>query len=71
MYLRAKPPSPTLLDALGPWPWYIVSAAAVGLAMLLALGLLTDGVRRLDQRRFAHGGAELVWNQRVRGRGYS
>ena len=52
-------------------PWYIVSAAAVGLAMLLALALLTDGVRGLDQRRFAHGGAELVWNQRVRGRGYS
>ena len=71
MYLRSKPAHNSLLSVMGPWPWYIVSAAAVGLAMLLALGLLTDGVRRLDQRRFAHGGAELVWNQRVRGRGYS
>ena len=71
MYLRSKPTHNSLLSVMGPWPWYIVSAAAVGLAMLLALGLLTDGVRRLDQRRFAHGGAELVWNQRVRGRGYS
>jgi hypothetical integral membrane protein (TIGR02206 family) len=31
MFLRAKPEVPTLLDALGPWPWYILTGAAVGL----------------------------------------
>jgi hypothetical integral membrane protein (TIGR02206 family) len=37
MYLRAKPVHNSLLNVLGPWPWYIASTAALGLAMLLAL----------------------------------
>ena len=37
MFLRVKPPSPTLFDMLGPWPWYILSAAGVGLILLVIL----------------------------------
>src|SRR6266849_1239547 len=37
LYLRAKPPSPTLLDVLGPWPWYLLSATVIGIVLLAVL----------------------------------
>jgi hypothetical integral membrane protein (TIGR02206 family) len=45
MFLRAKPGHASLLNLLGPWPWYIASAALVGLALFWALYLLAAAVR--------------------------
>jgi hypothetical integral membrane protein (TIGR02206 family) len=37
MFLRAPPPYWSLLQVMGPWPWYILSATAVALVLLLVL----------------------------------
>lgn len=38
LYLRGYPPGPpTLLNALGPWPWYLVSVAALTVALFALL----------------------------------
>ncbi|WP_018177260.1 YwaF family protein [Jongsikchunia kroppenstedtii] len=39
MFLRALPGKSSLLSVLGPWPWYIVSAAGVAAVMLLLLDM--------------------------------
>ena len=43
MYLRQRPPPPTLLDLLGPWPWYLLGAEAVALLLFWALYLPMRG----------------------------
>lgn len=42
MYLSEKPEHSSLLNVLGPWPWYIASTAVVALVLLFAVKLLTE-----------------------------
>ena len=46
MYLRAKPVHASLLSVMGAWPWYIAEASAVGLALLLVVEGVTNGLAR-------------------------
>ena len=46
MFLRHKPSTGSVLDSLGPWPWYIAGAGLLGLAMLFVLEAIARGVAR-------------------------
>lgn len=45
MYIRQKPPSPTMLDLFGDWPWYILGGELLAL-MLFTLVMLPFAVQR-------------------------
>lgn len=51
MFLSSPPTEWTVLRLLGPWPWYVLSAAGVALLLLVVLDLPFWGVR--------HEGAEM------------
>jgi hypothetical integral membrane protein (TIGR02206 family) len=48
MFLASRPVKWSLLSVLGPWPWYILSAAAVALVLLFALDAPFRAARRLS-----------------------
>jgi uncharacterized membrane protein YwaF len=60
MFLRDPPGEWTLLNVLGPWPWYVVSAAGVGLVLLVLLDLPF-----WPSRRRAREAAEQVTRRRI------
>jgi uncharacterized membrane protein YwaF len=39
MFLCQKPRNPSLLDLMGPWPWYLAGGGAAALALFWLLWL--------------------------------
>lgn len=45
MYLREPPPGGSLLDVMGPWPWYIATGTALAVVLFWLLDRPFDGRR--------------------------
>ena len=51
MYLRHAPGVHSLLDLMGPWPWYLLTASALALVFFVVLDLPFTIGRRIAARR--------------------
>jgi hypothetical integral membrane protein (TIGR02206 family) len=54
MYLRDKPPAPTLLNLLGPWPWYIIVCEVLAFVLFYLLYLPFRRLRGHRQEQTAN-----------------
>lgn len=54
MWLREKPDTWSLLDVMGPWPWYILSAAALALVLFTLLAMPAAARGQRGPRRGGH-----------------
>lgn len=61
LFIRRRPDFPSLIDELGPWPWYVLSLVGVGLASLVLL-YLPFAIK--DWRSRARGGQEAQLSQK-------
>jgi hypothetical integral membrane protein (TIGR02206 family) len=50
LFLREPPPTVSLINVLGPWPWYILSMIGLGVVVLLILNFPFWLMRRLARR---------------------
>jgi len=53
LYFRNPPPTASLINVLGPWPWYILSMIALGVVVILILNSPFWIMRRVGQTRTA------------------
>ena len=50
LFIAHKPETPSLIDMLGPWPWYLIPLELIAIAMILLLYLPYALKDRKDQR---------------------